>query len=277
MKGVLLVVLFFFVSIIISLFNPLGGVLVSDEIRMVFSFTSFLFGILSGFFIASLWDRFTKIRTLISKESAFLEDIYKFFELADKDVAKRIAEKIDRYIIKAQEYDLHLYQEKIGEEYSDIFEELGNLKQEGLSKTLTNRIIALTVEFTETRKEILSRGKDKLGIFHWTVLVFLAGLTIYIWLYIQFEGLFGIIIGTVLIFSIFAVITIIYDLNNLTWGTERMDVEIYEKVYDEMGMARYYPEECLDEVKIPKEIDEYRVGYLNPETGERDVEKVKNE
>lgn len=86
---------------------------VTDQIKMIFSFVSFLFGILSGFFIASLWDRFTKIRKLTSIESASLENLYKFFELADKEVARKVAKKIDKYIIKSLEYDLHKYQEKI--------------------------------------------------------------------------------------------------------------------------------------------------------------------
>lgn len=156
-----------------------------------------------------------------------------------------------------------------------MYGEVDDLEEEGLSATLANRSLNIFDKFTKSRKEILSRGKDKLGVFHWTTVFLLALLTIYIWLYIQFSGIFGIVIGTILIFSILTVITIIYDLNNLTWGTERMDIEVYERIYDVMGMPRYYPEESLGKLTIPKGLDEYRIGILeDSDSHKRKIKKV---
>ncbi len=274
MKSVFVAVVIFLLALLISIFNPLGTNTITEEMKIIFSFIGVLFAILSGFFIASLWDRFTKIRTLISSESASLENLYKFVEIVDKKLSAEIAGLIDRYIIKGFEYGMHEYQEKLSEEYFALYKPLDVLKNKGGDVPFT-RVLNLFDQFTKTRKEILSRGKDKIGAYHWTVLFLLSFLLIGFWTYIQFSGVFGIITGTVFIFAIIAVLVIIYDLNNLTWGSEQMGTEIYERVYDVIKLPRYYPEEILNRINIPKGIKEYRIGILvDPETHKREIKKV---
>ncbi len=273
----LLIALFFFIAITVSIFNPLEAMPITDEISMVFSFVSFLFGILSGFFISALWSRFAKMRKLMSKEVAALEDLYEFVELGNKDVARELADKLDVYMRKALDFDIHEYQSKVNEEYSDLYKVIGELEHEGVSSTVFNRCLNVLAQFTTCRKEMIARSKDKIGKFHWAAVIMLAFLTVFLWMMIQFEGIFGIVVGTVLVFSVLTVLIILYDLNNLTWGEERIDIEGFEKVYDVIGKPRYYPEEVLGEVDIPEEIDEYRVGILkDPKTYEREVKTVKN-
>lgn len=274
-KNILFMALLFSAALIISILNPFGGNALTDEMKIMFSFVGVLFSILSGFFIASLWSRFTRVRTLISSETASLENIYKFFELVDKKMANEVAKKIDTYIIKALEFDLHEYQEKIREEYFALYEPLKVLKGKKMAVPFT-RILSIFDHFTKSRKEILSRGRDRIGIFHWAVLFLLASMLIALWLYIQFAGIFGLAIGTVFIFALLVVLTIVYDLNDLNWGSEQINVEVYERVYDVMGMPRYYPEELLDKMTVPEDIKEYRVGILvDPKTYKRKIKKVK--
>lgn len=270
-----LIILFFTVAFLISVNNPFGGEPVTNEIMMVFSFVSFLFSILSGFFVSALWNRYTDIRELTSIEAARLEDLYETIKVGSDDMAKRIADKIDKYIIKALEYDIHKYQETISEEYHTLYKELEKLEEENLSTAVKNNALSVFAKFTDCRKEILSKGKDNLGKLHWITILMLAFITAALWIFIQFEGIFGILVGTILLFSILAVITILYDLNNLTWGEERIDIEIFERVYDIIDKPRYYPEEVLNEVTMPSGIKEYRVGILkNPDTHERTIKKV---
>ena len=274
--NIILIAILLLISISISIFNPLGGNLITDEIKTILSFVSFLFAILSGFFIASLWDRFTKIRSLISAETANLENIYKFVELAGKSLAKKFADKIDKYIIKSLEFELHNYQEKLKEEYFALYKPLIDLRNKKMDVPLT-RVLNIFDQFTTHRKEILSRGKDKLGAYHWIALILLAFSLILIWIYIQIPGTFGVIMGSILTFTILIVLVIIYDLNNLKWGSEQINIEVYERVYDVIGLKRYYPEELLNKVTIPKEIKEYRVGVLiNHKTYQRKIKIVKN-
>lgn len=275
-KNVLLAFVLFLFSFTITIINPFGGNFLNDELKLIFTFIGGLFAILSGFFIASLWDRFTKIRTLISAESASLENLYKFYELVDKKIARKMAEKIDRYIIKSLEFELHEYQENLREEYFSLYEQLKFLKGKRGS-TIATRILSIFDQFTKDRKEILSRGKDKLGIYHWTALILLAFLLISMWAYIQFNDIAGIVIGTIFIFAVFIVLVIVYDLNNLNWGSEQVNIEVYERVYDVMGMLRYYPEELLNRINIPDDIKEYRIGILvDKENYKRKIKKVIN-
>lgn len=66
------------------------------------------------------------------------------------------------------------------------------------------------------------------------------------------------------------VLVIVHDLNNLGWSSKKvsteiydMDVEVYERVYDVIGIPRYYPEELFDKNALPKEIKEYRIGFFS--------------
>lgn len=245
----------------IAVFNPFGGHPITEEMKTIFSFISMLFAILSGFLISSLWDRFTKIRTLVSSETASLENLHQFFELADRKIARKAVDGIDNYVMKALELGVHEYQEKLREEYFALYKLLKLLKPKK-TEVYLSRILNIFDQFTKNRKEILSRTKDQLGLYHWVVLCLLPFMLIVIWVYIQFDGVFGRFIGTIFIFAIFMILIIIYDLNNLVWGSAQINVEVYERIYDVIGIPRYYPEEMLEKVKIPITVSKYRVGIL---------------
>ncbi len=248
-------------AFVIAVFNPFGGHPITEEMKTIFSFISMLFAILSGFLISSLWDRFTKIRTLISSETASLENLHQFFELADKKVAKKAADGIDKYVMKALELGVHEYQEKLREEYFALYKLLKLLKNKK-TEVYLSRILNIFDQFTKNRKEILSRVRDQLGMYHWVVLCLLPFMLITIWCYIQFDGVFGEFIGASFIFAIFVILIIIYDLNNLVWGSAKINIEVYERIYDVIGMPRYYPQEMIKKIKIPQTIKEYRIGIL---------------
>ncbi|MBU3897045.1 MAG: DUF4239 domain-containing protein [Nanoarchaeota archaeon] len=275
-KSYILILVLLIISFSISFLNPFGGNAISDEMKIIFSFTGMMFAILSGFFIASSWDRYTKLRTLLAVETASLENIYKFYEIGNKKAAKKVANLIDKYLIKSFEFGLHEHQEQISEEYFAIYDSLKYLKGPKATVPLT-RIMNVLDNFTKARKEIISRMKDKLGIYHWIILLLLETLLIITWIHIQFAGPIGIIIGTVLVFSLFTILMLIYDLSNLDWGIEQVNIEVYERVYDVIGLMRYYPEELLSKVSVPKKIKSYRVGILiDPITYKRKIKIIKN-
>ncbi len=165
-KNLSLVILFFGVALLISLINPFGGNVISDEMRLAFSFIGTLFAILSGFFIASLWNRINRYRVLITDETAALQTIYKFAELADPEIAQQMAEKIDEYIIEAIGFSSDKYQEELDDEFSDIYDPLKSLSQKERASVPYTRILSILDKFASSRMEILSRAKDKLGIYH---------------------------------------------------------------------------------------------------------------
>lgn len=261
--------------ILISILNPWGGHTLSDEMRMVFSFIGVLFAILSAFFISSLWDRFTKIRALLSSESGSLENIYEFLGLVDKKLAKESTKLIDTYIMKALESKFNEYQEKLREEYFAFYSLLGDLKNKNDDVPYT-RILNILDHFTRTRKEIIARTKDHLGLYQWIGLLLLSSLLITLWLYVQPAGIFGVIIGSIFIFAVLVVLVIVHDLDNLVWSGKKvstevydMDIEVYERVYDVIGLPRYYPEELFDKKALPKDIKEYRLGVFADQKKQR--------
>ncbi|MEM4244871.1 MAG: hypothetical protein QXR60_01535 [Candidatus Nanoarchaeia archaeon] len=265
-KRVVVFFLRFLGVILISILNPWGGHALSDEMRMVFSFIGVLFAILSGFFISSLWDRFTKIRALLSSESGSLENIYEFLGLVDKKLADESAKLIDKYIMKALESKFSEYQEKLRPEYFAFYSLLSKIKGKGGDVPYT-RILNILDHFTRTRKEIIARMKDRIGLYQWIALLLLSSLLITLWLYIQPPGIFGVIIGSIFIFAVLVVLIVIHDLDRLVWSGRKvatevydMDIEVYERVYDVIGLPRYYPEELFDKKAIPEGVKLVRVG-----------------
>jgi hypothetical protein len=272
---------FFLVCLALAWFDPFVGSPHANDMRSVFVFVGTLFAILAGFFISSLWDRFTRIRTLVAYETASLENIYKFCELIDPALAKRSAGLIDRYIIKALDTALVYYQENVREEYFSFYELLQALPGKGTDVPYT-RLLNIFDLFAKSRKEILSRVKDKLGIHQWITLSLLSFLIAIFWLHLQFPGAIGILVGSILLFSIGIILYIVHDLNNPRWGGERpgikvydINVEVYERVYDVMNIPRYYPEELLQFVRLPACVRAYRVGVIvDKKTGERECSTV---
>ncbi|MFC2143610.1 hypothetical protein ACFLQN_04395 [Candidatus Aenigmatarchaeota archaeon] len=270
-KNVTLIFVYLLAAYAISALNSYGGNELPDGLKTMIGFVGMLFSILIGFSIGTLWSRFMKIRDLISVEAACLENLYKLFEIADKKVARNVAKKIDEYIIKSLEFELHEYQQELNEEYSSLFECMKNPKVRKAG-SVYGRILYTFSKFTETRKEIIARGRDKIGIYQWTALILLSFILGYLWIFIQFPGAFGLIVGTILLFVLAIVLTIIYDLNNLNWGSEQLNLDNYERVYDVIEIPRYYPEEMLNKVKLPSKMKEYRVGYItNKKTYQREI------
>jgi len=49
--------------------------------------------------------------------------------------------------------------------------------------------------------------------------------------YIQTDGIAGVVFGTIFSFAILAVLVIVYDLNNLNWGSEQINVHIASNAF----------------------------------------------
>jgi len=281
MKNVVSICLFFLACLALAYGNPFVGSPYANDMRSVFVFVGTLFAILTGFFISSLWDRFTRIRTLVAYETASLENIYKFCELVDVGLAQKAVVLIDRYIIKALNNTLVHYQESVRDEYFSFYELHQALEEQGNDVPYT-RLLNIFDQFAKSRKEILSRVKDKLGVHQWITLTLLSFLIALFWLYLQFPGAIGVLVGSILLFSIGIILYIVHDLNNPRWGGERpgikvydINVEVYERIYDVMNIPRYYPAELLSFVKMPAFVRTYRVGVvIDPKTGEREFRTV---
>ncbi|HRZ86310.1 MAG TPA: DUF4239 domain-containing protein [bacterium] len=258
--------------------NPFQGSGLSADIRSIFTFVGTLFAILAGFFISSLWDRFTRLRTLVAYEAASLENIYKFCELVDPALSNEAKGLIDRYIVNALDRELSHYQEQVRADYFAFYDLHKRLAGSGSDVPYT-RLLNIFDQFAKTRKEILSRVKDRLGLHQWGAMVLLSFLIVVFWLHMQFGGWFGIIMGSIFMYAIAAILFIIYDLNNPRWCGEQgilkvydVNIEVYERVFDVMQISRYYPEEFLASLSLPAGIGTYRVGlFSDTKNGERKI------
>ena len=94
------------VFILLALIIPKNDSLPSVE--LILTVSTFLFAIISGFYIARLATRYDQIRNLIASEDASFLCLYKTAQMFGVTFAKRIANLIDAYYIVSYDFTLFI-------------------------------------------------------------------------------------------------------------------------------------------------------------------------
>jgi membrane protein YdbS with pleckstrin-like domain len=273
MKGTILsLIIFTALSFILPFYGP------TEEINMIFTVTSFLFGIIAAFFIADRHSRFERMRELIAEENGGLTGVYEIAKLLDRKFAAKVADLIDRYIIEGFDYELWKYQEKISRQFFKLFDSLKKAKVD-TKKEIEEFNVMLTKleEVTTARKEIFMVGKDRMMNFQWFVLLILSFIAVFCLFYSRTMAsvssmIFAVLLSTVVVM----VMLILRDMDSLRWREEAVGFEAFARVFDAIGRPRYYPEWALNRIRIPEDKD-HRVGIYKdyPASNEKTIKLVK--
>jgi len=177
-KLALTTVVLAWMSILIAYINPV----LDFDMSKILSSSSTLFSILVGFFIASAMANFLRLKTLISTEIGALYSIYKFSTLMSKSLGKEVKDAIDKYVTSSFDWELENYVENTQKEFekiSDIFASKNanpkGAKEQQILNSLMNNISILPA----TRNEISIVAKTTLNTLYWSLLIILAGLTVF--------------------------------------------------------------------------------------------------
>src|SRR3990167_3039691 len=118
------VLIFVFLIIIASVYLPYYSLL--DEIRTFLTVSTFLFGIIAGFIIASRLSRYSRYRELLTNETGYLITLYQYAKLVDAKFAKKISERIDEYLVHGFLYEVYEYHGETEKQFNSIFSEIRN-------------------------------------------------------------------------------------------------------------------------------------------------------
>ncbi len=177
-KLALTTVVLIWMSILIAYINPV----LDFDMSKILSSSSTLFSILVGFFIASAMANFLRLKTLISTEIGALYSIYRFSTLMNKGLGKEVREVIDRYVTASFDWELENYVENTQKEFEKITDLFSGknanpkgAKEQQILNSLMNNISILPA----TRNEISIVAKTTLNTLYWSLLIILAGLTVF--------------------------------------------------------------------------------------------------
>jgi len=271
-EGVLIAfIIFVILTVALPEFIPL------QDIGLLLTVTTFLFGILSGFFITNRWGRYTNLKTLLTNETGYLIGTYKLSTMISEKFAKKIADLIDEYLIQAFRYEIYEYHEKTEEYFYKIFEPFKRLKLKNKKETAVfNKVTDILKTSITDREEIFFLAKDRMPSFLYYVLWILATITIFSLFNLRKYTLTSSIITVLLSTSIVLVILVLRELDKLRWEEDILAFRIFFRVFDAIGKLRFYPDVSIKYGRIeePKNID-YRLGIFKKEKGEGDfIERV---
>ena len=195
---------------------------------------------------------------------------------------------IDYYLIVVLDFDLHENIGKVRKEYFDLFKPIQKLREEKKQNAnyVYNRSLALMHECGNIRKQNIVFFRTRLTFYHWAILYILTFILVSVLMYIRIPTTFSIVFNAFLMMAILTILLVIKDLESLRWGSEVIWVDIYERVFDVIGMPRYYSEDMMKSgIKIPKNKDYRYVTYdannnkkikLVKSKNNKDDEEVKN-
>jgi len=257
----------------------IDGIGPSSEVELVLTISTFLFAILTGFFIARLSSRFDSIRITVAEEDAKMLSLYRTSEAFGKQFSNKVATEIDSYYIISYDFSLSDSDKATkanGRYITQLWKLIHSVKKKDPSGAYQNMMGQMTA-IELTRKKAAAISKEKLGAGQWTTLILLTGIILTSVNYIKTDSLYSIIISILLATILVLVLLIMRDLQNLMLGGVSLLEESGQLILEEIGKQRYYNEYFIKKgiSTVPKDITAYRVGTHKPGSHTFKIKKVK--
>ncbi len=222
--------------IILAIYVPIFDL--KEEIRTIITTSTFLFGIFAGFVIASRLTRYSKYRELLTNETGSLIALYQYAKTVDEKYAKKIADAIEKYLIKSFEHEVYEYHEKTENEFYHIFGQIREYRTTKEHEQTKNTMFSIIRDMLKDREELFLLGKDKIAFWLKAVLFTLAGSIVFSLLLIRGPEIYSNILIVLISLSVLIVLSLIDDLDKLRMYKRAMSYEIYYRVFDAMGREK---------------------------------------
>ena len=247
-----------------AIYYPGGGeAALGEDIVTLRSASTLLFGILAGFFVAFLLNRFAAIRSLLTRESTMLMEIYKLAQAFGPEFAQRTADKIDTYLIVRFDGQNYFHFTSRGRDaLFSIFEDLGKVDL-GNTQNLTTmhrHFVTTLREAISLRRETIVTGTITVSRLQWCPLILLATTLVVTLFYTKSDTMLSTILTGMLAYSIFLVLYVIKDLSDLNLGGDFLKYETIERVFEYIGKPRYYPASYFRAGLFDSEVERVRLG-----------------
>lgn len=267
----------FLIAILAAYYLPTFGP--ESDVSMIFSVTTFLFGLIAAFNLAGRHSRYTDLKKVFAVESGTLAYIYQLAGLVGKKLQDSYRECLDDYLTTLFDYKFYDYHMTSSAFYR-LFEPL---KGKITTKTKAQEegidgIVDSLGRLSELRKEIMIHLDDRMVRMEWLTLAVLDIIIIFSLYYSKTAAFASTISVSMLATASIIILIFLWILDSLSWKFESWSVEPYQRVFDMMGKPRYYPASQLrsgGKWKLPEDKDYRLADYPRPELYPKIVKKVK--
>ncbi len=224
------------VIIVIALYTPFYSL--TQEIRNLITAATFLFGIFAGFIIASRLTRYSRYRELLTNETGSLITLYQYAKTIDDKYAKKIADAIEKYLLKSFQYEVYEYHEKTEPEFYNIFNQIREYRTSKKNEQMENQMFAMMRDMLKDREELFLLGKDRITFWLKTTLYMLSGAILLSLFLTRSPELYSNILVILLATSVFIVLFLIDDLDKLKLYSRAISYDLYYRVFDAINKER---------------------------------------
>lgn len=243
-----------FVLFLILAFFIKGNEL-SDFMKTILSITSFLFGIILAFSVSNRNSRLNKIREKLREQDAVLLNIYLLSKEFNKEILKKIRNKIDTILTTQIDYKLTDFDksQKSVEDLYSIIEKIKtkNKSQESAAKKMLDNMESLL----KINKEVAYQVNNKIMGYEWISLLILGGILLFCLFYINNTGL-SMWIVAILSTAIVLLLLVLEEIDSLTWQEKNWIWQPLSKLFLDLNLIPYFPKDVFEEGRInPKSIE----------------------
>lgn len=275
-KSYVQVPVYFIVFLTISiLYNGPG---LGDQVLLLLSVASFLFGFYIAFAISRAKERQQKVLEQLRLADGIFISCGVQMSAYGKDEQKRFTNVVDKYLVKSIDYKL-VDIDKSSPEFFDILKYVTTLTPKNeRQKETRSKIIDSLRDLSKERTILEIAAKERLSTFEWIVLFLLFGVIVFFMFNIKQSGLGPDILTAMLAAVLAMLMTLLYKYNTLSW---REDVWIWQpltRTFRMLGLLPYYPDDAVykHRIRLPKD-GPYRLAHYKhpyPQVEDREVEIV---
>lgn len=249
----------------------------SDYGNTVLAMTSFLFGILAGFFIVVTTTDYNTVKNLMASEAAGWINLYENLKTFNKPKARQFSSLVDNYEIAAFDYELFEYTLATEKEFARAIQLIRNLPQPQRATYCYEKTQDIADDLTKSRQQMTVLSTKTLSPFSWVALITLGSFLVLSLYGLRTGEFFFDILTLGVSTSVVIVLLLIRDLDLYRWNEQTYSFIIDENIFKGIERLPYYPAEYITEGRIKPIEKTYRLGtYINyPKTAKRKTTVIK--
>lgn len=265
-----------FIFTILLFLLPIGFIS-SDLGNAILTISTFLFGIMAGFYIVITTTDYNSVKSILASETAALISLYQNVLIYDKQSAEKLSLLIDEYVRNTLNYEIINYVRNTHRQFQNIQSAVRDLPihdnlssvYESIRNDMSNFIIA--------RQQLTVLGAKTLSIFQWVVIFVLALIPLVSLYGLRTGEIFFDIVTVIVSVAVALILVLIRDLDFYVWNEKTFSFEIFENVFIAIDQLPFYPAESIQKGRVRPVENEYRLGtYVDfPRTLERKIEVIK--
>ena len=242
--------------------------------EVVLTISSFLFGILAGFYIYVTTTDYTILKEVAAAETSAYISLFEQVRLYAPESLLELKEKIDSLVRKSFDHSFIEYPKETWQDYMNIKEMIQGLPFIPERSSIHQTLLGVLNELTIARQRLTVLATKSLSVFQWIVLCVLAFVVILTLVGLRNGSLFFDIVTVLISTAIVLVLLLIRDIDDYIWNESTFGFYIFENVLQTIGELPYYPAEDIAEGRIKPIESIYRVGTFSDPKDQRNREII---